>query len=188
MTSFGAILDANVLIMAGPRDTLLRAAAAGLYRPYWSEEILREVRRNLIDILTTRGNPNPTAAAEHLIDTIREEFPEALVEGYEALIPAMTNDESDRHVLAAAVIAQAQAIVTENLKDFPDGALRPYRVEAQSPDTFLVDLFDLYPGRIVRILTEQGAGRREQYTLGQVITGLEPQLPNFAKAVRDFCT
>ncbi len=99
MTSFGAILDANVLIMAGPRDTLLRAAAAGLYRPYWSEEILREVRRNLIDILTTRGNPNPTAAAEHLIDTIREEFPEALVEGYEALIPIRDTIEVCDHRL-----------------------------------------------------------------------------------------
>ncbi len=99
MTSFGAILDANVLIMAGPCDTLLRAAAAGLYRPYWSEEILREVRRNLIDILTTRGNPNPTAAAEHLIDTIREEFPEALVEGYEALIPIRDTIEVCDHRL-----------------------------------------------------------------------------------------
>ncbi len=188
MTSFGAILDANVLIMAGPRDTLLRAAAAGLYRPYWSEEILCEVRRNLINILTNKGRSNATEAAEHLINTIRQEFPEALVEGYEALIPVMTNDENDRHVLAAAVIAQAQVIVTENLRDFPDEALRLYRVEAQSPDTFLVNLFDLHRERIVHILTEQGVDRREQYTLGQVITSLEPQLPNFAQAVRDFCT
>lgn len=187
MSSFGAILDANGLITAGPRDTLLRAAAEGLYRLYWSEEILDEVRRNLIDLLTAKGKPSPMAAADRLIDTIREEFPEALVEGYEDLVPAMTNDEKDRHVLAAAVVAQAQAIVTQNLRDFPDEALRPYSVEAQSPDTFLADVFDLYPERMVRILTEQGADRRERYTLGQVIASLENQLPHFAAAVRAFC-
>ena len=63
MTSFGAVLDANVLLKAGPRDTLLRAAEVGLYRPYWSETILDEVQRNLTDLLARRGRPDPAAAA-----------------------------------------------------------------------------------------------------------------------------
>ena len=37
-------------------------------------------------------------------------------------------------------------IVTQNLRDFPDSALAPYRVEAQHPDTFLCNQLDLAPG------------------------------------------
>src|SRR5215211_6255740 len=128
MSSFGAILDANVLIKARPRDTLLRAAERSLYRPLWSEEILGEVERNLADMRAKKGHPDPAGDARRVVDTLRKVFPEALVEGYEALTGSMTNDPKDRHVLAAAVVSQAQAIITENLKDFPPRALEPYRI------------------------------------------------------------
>lgn len=42
------VLDACVLFPASLRDTLLRAAKADLYRLHLTEEILEEVRRNLI--------------------------------------------------------------------------------------------------------------------------------------------
>ncbi|WP_206069184.1 PIN domain-containing protein [Kocuria sp. KD4] len=48
----------------------------------------------------------------------------ALVENYESLVPAMTNDPKDRHVLAAAVRSRAELIVTSNQKDFPTTALK----------------------------------------------------------------
>jgi hypothetical protein len=50
---------------------------------------------------------------------------------------------NDRHVLAAAVRAGAQLIVTNNLKDFPAAALAPYGLEAKGPDDFLVDQYFL---------------------------------------------
>lgn len=43
---------------------------------------------------------------------VRFHFPEAIVQGFEHLEPLMTNDEGDRHVLAAAVWGQAEVIVT----------------------------------------------------------------------------
>lgn len=95
-----AVLDACVLFPAALRDTLLRAADAGLYRPQWSHAILEEVRRNLI----AAGRLDATRA-QRLLAAMRREFPEAEVRGYEALVPAMTNDPKDRHVLAAAVSA-----------------------------------------------------------------------------------
>lgn len=52
-------------------------------------------------------------------------FGEAWVEGYEDLIPSMTNQEKDRHILAAAVRCGAETIVTYNLKDFPVPLSRP---------------------------------------------------------------
>ena len=124
--SFGSILDANVLMMAGPRDTLLRAAEEDLYRPLWSDKILDEVHRNLLSILTKRGTPHAEGKAQYLLGELHGQFPEALVDGYEPLIAVMTNDENDRHVLAAAVAGQARVIVTENTRHFPPTSLRPY--------------------------------------------------------------
>lgn len=67
----------------------------------------------------------------------------------------MTNRPKDRHVLAAAVAAGAQVIVTDNLKDFQADTLAPYDIEAQSPDEFLADLFDQDSDTMVRIIHEQ---------------------------------
>jgi predicted nucleic acid-binding protein len=57
--------------------------------------------------------------AMHRESEIRQHFPEAWIEDYEDLIPAMTNHPKDRHVLAAAAHAGVKVIVTYNIKDFP---------------------------------------------------------------------
>ena len=143
-TTFRVVLDANVLFPFTLRDTLLRATYAGLYQVRWSAEILDETARNLI------GTGRMTdEQAQHLVEQMTKAFPEAMIEGYELLTPTMPNDEKDRHVAAAAVKAGAEVIVTNNLKDFRD---LPPGIEAQSPDTFLCDLFDLEPSRMVNLL------------------------------------
>jgi len=69
---------------------------------------------------------------------------DCLVTGYETLIEAVTlPDPNDRHVLAAAIRAGADLIVTFNLGDFPEKDLKPYGIEAQHPDDFLMFQFDL---------------------------------------------
>jgi len=52
-------------------------------------------------------------------------------------------DPEDRHVLAAAVKAQAQVIVTANTKDFPASVVGSWNIEAKHPDQFVLDLIDL---------------------------------------------
>ena len=47
-------------------------------------------------------------------------------------------DPDDRHVLAAAIVGNADVIVTANLKHFPADALERYGLEVQHPDTFLI--------------------------------------------------
>jgi PIN domain len=75
---------------------------------------------------------------------------DALVTGYEDLIPSLRlPDPNDRHVLAAAIRGRADVIVTMNLKDFPAEVLAPFGLEAQHPDEFALHLFDLAPGRVV---------------------------------------
>lgn len=46
-------------------------------------------------------------------------------------------DENDRHVLLGAIAAKADILLTENLRDFPIAALKPFGIEALSPDQFI---------------------------------------------------
>jgi hypothetical protein len=72
---------------------------------------------------------------------------DALVTGYEDLIPGLQlPDPDDRHVLAAAIRGHADVIVTINLRDFPSDTIRPFGIEAQHPDEFILHLLDLAPG------------------------------------------
>ncbi|MEA5105601.1 hypothetical protein [Pantoea sp. S18] len=52
-------------------------------------------------------------------------------------------DEVDRHVVAAAIVAQAEGIVTFNLKDFPEDVLATWNLRAIHPDSFITDLTEL---------------------------------------------
>lgn len=53
-----------------------------------------------------------------LEETMKAAFPEAMVEVPVELEEMIANDPKDRHVLAAAVKAKADVIVTDNLTDF----------------------------------------------------------------------
>lgn len=69
---------------------------------------------------------------------------DCLIVGYEPIIgvPELP-DLDDRHVLAAAIKARAQIIVTSNLRDFPTNALAQWNVEAKHPEEFILDQMDL---------------------------------------------
>lgn len=86
------------------------------------------------------------------------EAEDAIVTGYQPLIAGLTlPDPDDRHVLAAAIVGQADIIVTRNLRDFPDDALAPYNIEAQHPDEFIRHLLDLAPVLVVDAVRDQQA-------------------------------
>lgn len=138
--AFVVLYDANVLYPSTLRDLLIRVAQAGLVQAKWTDQILDEVFRNL--------KINRPDLEEDRVDRTRELMNRAvrdcLVTGYEPLIDALElPDPDDRHVLAAAVKARAQVIVTNNLKDFPPDKLAAWDIEAKAPDEFLIDQIDL---------------------------------------------
>lgn len=174
---FIVVLDANVLFPFTLRDTLLRAAAAGFYQLRWSSTILDEMERNLVSTSTIAADK-----AAKLRAIMERAFPEAVVSGYEHLMSAMRNDEKDRHVVAAAVKAGAQVIVTSNVKDFE---CLPEGIEAQSPDVFLVNLFDLDADAFVDLLREQAADLvNPPVSFDEILGRLERVAPALVTAVR----
>src|SRR4051812_16391042 len=122
------VLDTCVLYPPSLRDTLLCVAEGKLYIAHWSAEILEELKRNLIK------NKVDENSIKRLMNNLSVVFYEAPVRDYERHISHLTNHPKDRHVLAAAIEAQASIIVTSNLRDFPNDALAPWNVRAQSPD------------------------------------------------------
>jgi predicted nucleic acid-binding protein len=180
MALLTSILDSCVLFPASLRDTLLRAAALELYQPRWSTETLDEVRRNLVEKGRTEEQ------TQRLTSAITQAFPEGEVTQYHDLIDQVHNHPKDRHVLAAAVATGAQVIVTSNLRDFPQEALAPFNVEAQSPDVFLTRLFELSPGLMTQVVVDQaGALRNPPKTASEVLDMLAKHAPNFAACVRE---
>lgn len=136
---FTVVLDANVLAGAWNRNMLLSFAEAGLFRPRWTTDILDETERAIARMLD-----GDSAAAARQRSRMETAFPEALVFGHEAHLAATAlPDANDRHVLAAAIHAQASLVVTENLKDFPAVLLAPFEIEACGLDDFFADIIDL---------------------------------------------
>lgn len=155
--SFVVLYDANVLYPSTLRDLLIRVAQAGLVQAKWTDQILDEVFDNL-------AANRPDLDAQRLARTrelMNRAVRDCLVTGYEALIDAIElPDPGDRHVLAAAIKARAQVIVTRNLKDFPSAVLEQWDMEAKSADDFILDQIDLNRdavyGAVQRITDSRG--------------------------------
>lgn len=150
--AFTALYDACVLYPAPLRDLLVRLAVTGLFRAKWSNDIHEEWIRNVL-----ANRPDLTLAqlsrARELMD---RSVPDCLVERYQSFVDSLTlPDLDDRHVLAAAIQGRADVIVTFNLKDFPRSILNEYNVEAQHPDTFIMNLLDLDTAAVNTVVKEQ---------------------------------
>jgi predicted nucleic acid-binding protein len=158
-------------------DTVLHLASLDVFSPHWSEAILAEVGRLLAKFGKTQEQ------IERRIRRMRQAFPEAIVEDFEFLVPAMTNDEKDRHVLAAAVRVGASQIVTQNVRHFPEATAAPYGIEVRHPDEFLMNVVDLYPKQTLGALRRQAEALRRENGLDAVIGKLAKQVPKFAQAV-----
>ncbi len=170
------LLDSCVLYPRILCDTLLRVAEHGLYRVYFSQEILDGATRNLI-----KNGRFDIAQAARFQSFVIQAFPEGLVEVPDGLAAVMTNGPGDRHVLAAAVACKAEVIVTFNLKDFSPESLAPWNVDAQHPDAFLSELCDLYGvEQLAQIVQKQAEDRnRPQTSVLDLLTQLGKQVPSF---------
>src|SRR4051812_37871818 len=172
-----AVLDANVLFPFTLRDTLLRAAARGLYRLRWSIQILDEMENALV-----REGVTSTAKAARLRRTMEGFFKGAMVEDFETLIGTMPNHPKDRHVAAEAVKADAKIVVTAKLKDFIE---LPGDLIAVTPGAFLSGLWERHASALLEILGEQSADLDDPpVPMAELLEGLAKAAPEFVRCVR----
>jgi hypothetical protein len=178
-----AVLDACVLYPLPLRDTLLRVAAQDLYVVRWSNRILDEVARNLID-----DRRASSEQAAHLIEAMRHAFPDAEVPeaSIAELESTMSIELSDRHVLAAAVASDdTTAIVTTNVRHFPAAACDPFGIDIVHPDALLCTMYERAPARVQEALTRQAADlSRPPMTVDDVLDRLAQIVPRFVSRVR----
>ena len=176
-----AVIDACALVPIRLTQTLLWLAEAGLFELLWSEQILDEVQRNLPKVGIT-----PERAA-HRVSVMRDAFGEAaLVDDFDHLIEDMTCDAKDRHVLAVAVQAEADLVVTFNLKDFPPASITDLGLDVVHPDTFLTSLLAEDPVGVLQALRNGCAElQNPTQTVRQFLSSLIPTVPVFANLAAD---
>lgn len=135
---FTCVLDTNVIYPLEIRDLLLWFAYENLFTPKWSRHIFDEWK----SVMKRKGISE--AEIQKRVDNVNQAFPDAMVDNYESLIQGLDlPDENDRHVLAAAIKTNANLIVTNNLKDFPEDYLLRFGLYAKTPDDFISDTIDL---------------------------------------------
>lgn len=165
------------------------AAMTRLFAVYWTDAILDDTTRHLIE-----DNKATSENMQRMVSDMKNLFPYATIPlaDYESLIPVMTNHPKDRHVLAAAVSRGVNVIVTNNIKHFPQPALEPYLIDAQTPDVFIHHVIDLKPAIFVsRFRTRNNARRawarknnRPSHTDAEIAAQLvfaNPPMPDTSK-------
>jgi predicted nucleic acid-binding protein len=133
---FRVIYDANILFSGFKRRVMLALARAEIFQARWSEDIHKEWMARLPERYPDKFPAEKVSKIRTLIDS---HVPDCLVSGYKSLIEGLQlPDPGDRHVLAAAIKAGAQVIVTCDTAHFPKECLAEFDIEAQHPDTFVM--------------------------------------------------
>jgi len=146
---YTAVLDACVLFSRLQRDVLLSLAHADLYTARWTQEIEHEWASSLV-----KKYPDAADKIPRLVEHMREAIPDCLIVDYAPLIASIQlPDERDRHVLAAAIRGNADAIVSLNTKEImlnPPKALtaiKKMRERWERPSMLAADMVDLFEKR-----------------------------------------
>jgi hypothetical protein len=179
-----AVYDANVLYPSTLRDVLIRLGRKGLVQPKWTERILDETFENL-------AKNRPDIDQSRLWRTrqlMNEAFLDAVIGEYELWIGQIVlPDESDRHVVAAAIQAEAKVIVTKNLRDFPEGELEKWGITPKHPDTFLMEMFAQCPTTVAEIVNEIAATwQSPDVTYNDVLVSLKVEAPETSERITEY--
>lgn len=192
MTQRSGVLDASVLYVESVRSLLLWIADGGGFAPFWTERILEETRNNL-----TEGGVIAAEQWNRLREAMVTAFPDAMVDqtAVDAIEDEMPNEAKDRHVLAAALVADADLVITSNLRHFLPGDLERVGKRGVTPDDLLCELLQAVPNIVRESLELQAAHTRtpRTWTMAELLgllAGLghgDAQAPEFAaSAARAF--
>lgn len=175
------LIDACVLYPTVMREVVLGVARTGLFTPCWSPRILEEWARAALKL-----GPEGAAQARGEIALLHAAWPGAEVR----FAPALENrlwlpDPNDVHVLAAAIAASADAIMTLNAKDFPRNVLSEEGLHRVDPDSYLQGCAEANPDLVApvahAVLAEAQRLSGEDWTLRALMK--KARLPRFGKTI-----
>lgn len=178
------LLDANIFPAIWLLDIMLTLDEEQVINAVWSERILEETRRALIE---HRGRT--PEQADRLLSFITPMNPTHCIYGWNQLESTLDlPDPDDRHVPAAALVADADYIVTYNLKDFPAENLERYAVAAVHPDEFLGMILEHNPEGVVNAMNAVVASKdNPPRTMNEELEHLRKlRLNRFADSMEQF--
>ncbi len=114
---------------------------------------------------------------------------DCLVTGYEDIEKSLNlPDPKDNHVLAAAIRAGADAIITWNLKDFLTKMISKFDIEVQTPDEFVINLIDLNLDEVLDAVKQQRAAlKNPTYSQDQMLSSYKRNnLLGFVQSLHNF--
>ena len=180
-----AVLDANVLYPQWLRDVMLSLAAMGYYEPRWSNQLIEEMRRN---VLANHPGIDPQRFDDTTIPALHVAFPDAWADPPDALIATMDNATDDRHVLATAIAAEAHLVVTSNVNDFASPRyVTSGQVAIATLTEFLLTVLEDHPDLMATMLLHLASRRRGVATIADVLDQLARNhaLQTFVSRARD---
>jgi predicted nucleic acid-binding protein len=175
-------LDANILYSGTCRSLFIWLHVNRAVEMYWSQEAWDEVFRNFAE----KNDADKSARFKSSMQkNAIDEFPECMISPG-SFTPVGLKDRDDEHILAAAVVAGADFLLTNDIVLLGEALPTSLAVKIMKPDDFLVDVASLKnpesvkqsvhdhiqslkskPSRIIYSdnLTKSGLGKFAQYYL-----------------------
>jgi len=164
---FPAVIDSCVLYHLELRLLLIHLDAAGLFRLHVSEKIVDDFIRNLAKKKCWNNEK-----ALHLKSKILAVVENGIIDGSEIPLDNLQCNYNDRHVLATAIRAKAEEIVTFNLQHFPPETTEPHGVRAVHPDRFVCNLYDLRTEVFIACLQQMSINTASPHlSVGKIVAG-----------------
>jgi predicted nucleic acid-binding protein len=178
------LCDANVFYSILMTDLVLSLGEAGLFRPRWTNEIHEEWIRSVLEDQPQRTREQLERRRAFMDQAIGHD----LIENYERHIDSLSlPDPDDRHVLAAAIEAGAEMLLTYNLRDFPEPVVAAYGVNVIHPDEFLGGLMAEKSETVLSVIEEMRVKRKRpeisQTLLLEKLARLS--IPGFVRMLRN---
>ena len=164
----------------------MRLALTDLFKARWTDMIHEEW---ITALLRREDKPYTRKQLESTRDLMDAHVRDAKVFGHETLIESLElPDPDDRHVLAAAIRCNADAIVTFNIKDFPKEVLERYSIEVIHPDDFVYYQIELSPSRVCKAIRNQRKSLKNPPKTKEEFLAilLKQQLPQSVLALKEY--
>lgn len=177
------LLDACVVYPTVMRQMILGVAGAGAFTPFWSERIIGEWLH-----AAAKLGPDAEAEARGEAALMAARWPGASVRHPPSLEARLwLPDADDRHVLAAAIAASADGILTLNARDFPRNILAEEGLWRADPDGFLHGIWQAHPDLVAAVardvLAQARRWSRGSWEMRPLLK--KARLPRLAKALAD---